>query len=167
MMELCSDCPPARYSTNKTRCIGCPRREPEKLITLPEVREYGDREPVEIWNNSEGRLIIRAYNEGGNNSTDVDLIDLLEWAKQSPIVTAAEDSGRGPPNDNIVHLSANTTLPIPSERVLTCALEQKIEDVIVIGTAPNGELYLAAAGADAPEILFALERAKMRLMQGR
>jgi hypothetical protein len=56
---------------------------PVKLATLPGVREYGDHEPVEIWLEENGRVVVRAYNECGNASTSVDLLDLLSWAKEA------------------------------------------------------------------------------------
>ena len=31
-----------------------------------------------------GRLVIRAMNEGGNSYTDVDLLDLMEWLQWGP-----------------------------------------------------------------------------------
>jgi hypothetical protein len=53
-----------------------------KLATLNNVREHTQRDPVELWL-SRGRLVVRAYNECGNNSTDIDLIDLLDWTRSS------------------------------------------------------------------------------------
>ncbi len=50
-----------------------------RVATLPDVREWGERMPVEIWLNQRGRTVIRAWNECGKNSTDVDLFDLLAW----------------------------------------------------------------------------------------
>jgi hypothetical protein len=35
--------------------------------------------PVEICRHKIGRLVIRALNECGNNCTDVDLWDVIEW----------------------------------------------------------------------------------------
>jgi len=37
-----------------------------------------------------GRLVLRAYNEGGFNCTDIDLLDLLAW------LTAENAAGRLP-----------------------------------------------------------------------
>lgn len=50
-----------------------------KLAVLSGVREYMEREAVELWLNRYGRVVIRAYNECRNNHTDVDLTDLLDW----------------------------------------------------------------------------------------
>lgn len=51
-----------------------------KIATVPEIREYGEGDPVEIWIR-DGRAVVRAYNECGNNYTDVDILDLFNWAR--------------------------------------------------------------------------------------
>jgi hypothetical protein len=43
------------------------------------VREYGEGDNVELRRLENGRLVIKATNEGGYNSTEVDLEDLLTW----------------------------------------------------------------------------------------
>ena len=48
-----------------------------KIATLLDVREHTERLDVELWLNPNYRLVVRAYNECGNNYTDVDLFDLL------------------------------------------------------------------------------------------
>lgn len=48
-------------------------------IQLDGVNEYMEYYPVNLINNERGRLVIKAFNEGGYNSTEVDLIQLLEW----------------------------------------------------------------------------------------
>lgn len=58
------------------------RRE-TKIAVLSGVREHTEGVPVELWVNSLGRIVIRAYNECGNNITDVDLMDLLDWTRTS------------------------------------------------------------------------------------
>lgn len=50
-----------------------------KITTLPDVREWNDGMPVELWINRSGRLVLRSYNEDGHNSTEVDVLDLLDW----------------------------------------------------------------------------------------
>lgn len=54
-------------------------RPVQRIATLDGVREYSEGWDVELWRSREGRLIVRAYNEGHNNYTNVDLIDLLRW----------------------------------------------------------------------------------------
>ena len=56
-----------------------------KIATLDGVREHGEHEAVELWYGRAGRVVIRAYNEGGNNFTDVDLGDLLAWSSANPL----------------------------------------------------------------------------------
>ena len=66
-----------------------------KLCELAGVREYGGGEPVELWRNDEtGRLVIRAYNEGGYNCTDVDLLDLVDWLQAGPAQRVLDDGKR-------------------------------------------------------------------------
>ena len=48
-----------------------------KIAVLTGVREYSEGEAVELWFNDKGRIVVRAYNEGGCCATDVDLFDLL------------------------------------------------------------------------------------------
>lgn len=55
--------------------------KPSKIATLADVREINEGSPVEIWLGSSGRAVVRAYNECGNNYTEVDLLDLLDWSR--------------------------------------------------------------------------------------
>lgn len=68
-----------------------PHGPPEALICkMSGVREYGDGSTVRLVRMVEtGRLAIQAFNEGGNNSTQVDLWDLLEWLNSGPGERAA------------------------------------------------------------------------------
>jgi len=50
-------------------------------MILEGVREYCEKEPVEI-DTENGREVIVAANEGGHNSTRVDLLDLINWLKK-------------------------------------------------------------------------------------
>jgi hypothetical protein len=65
---------------------------------------------------------------------------------------------------NVHFLGMETKLPVPSVRVLQCAIDAGVESAIVIGIDKEGHLYFAASEVDAAEILFALERAKAVLM---
>jgi hypothetical protein len=45
-----------------------------------DIREYcEDVQSAEIVRHENGRMVIKAYNEGGHNCTCVDLIDVLAW----------------------------------------------------------------------------------------
>ena len=46
------------------------------------VREYAEDMDVELMRTDDGRLAIQAYNECGFNITQVDLLDVLQWAEQ-------------------------------------------------------------------------------------
>lgn len=52
-----------------------------KIATLDGVRELTEGEPVELWMSDTGRVVVRAYNECGNNYTEVDLLGLIEWSR--------------------------------------------------------------------------------------
>lgn len=49
-----------------------------KELIMEGVREYDEEFDV-ILCQKNGRLVIRAYNEGGCSSTAVDLMDVMEW----------------------------------------------------------------------------------------
>lgn len=45
------------------------------------IREYNEKRKVAITTHENGRWVILAYNEGGHNSTRVDLQDAIDWVK--------------------------------------------------------------------------------------
>lgn len=65
----------------------------------------------------------------------------------------------------ILHFDGVTSLDISADRVLDVAKAAEMQSVIVIGYDADGCEYFASSIADGPEVLWALERAKMRLMQ--
>lgn len=52
-----------------------------KLLELRGVREHQDGLGVELWRRSDGRVVVRCFNECGYSCTDLDLCDLLGWMK--------------------------------------------------------------------------------------
>lgn len=51
---------------------------------LQDVREYCEGMGVLLGTDEDsGREVIKAVNEGGYNSTHVDLLDLITWLKQN------------------------------------------------------------------------------------
>jgi hypothetical protein len=60
--------------------------EPRQLeCVLEGVREYAEGYPVELRRNTRtGRLLVTAYNEGHHNSTEIDLLDLIDWLIAHP-----------------------------------------------------------------------------------
>lgn len=65
----------------------------------------------------------------------------------------------------IIELDNITSLDIPVDRVLRKADEADLQSVVVIGYDQNGDEYFASSVAGGPEILWALERAKLRLLR--
>ena len=61
--------------------------KPIMIAKLDTVRELTEGEPVEIWINETGNLLVRAYNECGNGYTEIDLVQLVEWAKYGATVS--------------------------------------------------------------------------------
>lgn len=49
------------------------------LAEMQGVRCYGEKLPVELAEEDDGRLVVRASNQAGFDSTCVDLLDLLAW----------------------------------------------------------------------------------------
>ena len=43
-----------------------------KIAVLADVREHREKLPVELWVDESGRIVVRAYDECGNRSTDVE-----------------------------------------------------------------------------------------------
>ncbi len=61
--------------------------------TLFGVREHTEEYPVELVRRAEtdGRLSVRARNEGGNNETLIDLWDLVDWLRLGPEAGRTQD----------------------------------------------------------------------------
>ena len=66
---------------------------------------------------------------------------------------------------NVVPIGCITRLDIPSERVLSAALERNITDVIVLGYDEDGDFYFAASKANGGDVLWLLALAQKRLLQ--
>lgn len=55
-----------------------------RVYTETEIKEYSEEMTVKIGMEQETkRPIIVAWNEGGNNRTEVDLIDVIRWVKEN------------------------------------------------------------------------------------
>ena len=64
----------------------------------------------------------------------------------------------------VVTLPCITTLDIPADRVLQAAVG-KLDHVVIIGYDKDGEEYFAANFSDGGEVLWHMERAKMKLLR--
>ena len=73
-----------------------------KICEMKGVRAYGnDDEPVELWLNDSGRLVIVAYNEAGHCGTEVDFWDIMAWVGHAgrDVVLAHDDNPSGARRD--------------------------------------------------------------------
>jgi hypothetical protein len=53
-----------------------------KIATMQSVLELSEGDPVTLWDIG-GKTVIRAYNDYGNNYTDIDLNDLIAWVSHN------------------------------------------------------------------------------------
>ena len=66
---------------------------------------------------------------------------------------------------NIIPIGGVTRLELPINTVLDGA-KDALDGVILIGWNKKGEMHFASTYADAPEILWLLEQAKIILLEG-
>jgi len=66
--------------------------------------------------------------------------------------------------DNVVDWPGVTSLPITVERILEVASRADLKMVIIIGEFENGDRYFGSSIAGGPEVLWALEKAKLDLL---
>lgn len=65
---------------------------------------------------------------------------------------------------NVVDLPVVTRLNLDPHRVRTAAVEAELTGVVILGYDPDGEEYFASSYADGGDVLWLLERLKMRLL---
>ena len=66
---------------------------------------------------------------------------------------------------NVIELPVVTTLDIPPERILSKAVDADLQEVIIIGTSKEGDLYFAGSMADGGNALWLIEKAKKALLE--
>jgi hypothetical protein len=66
---------------------------------------------------------------------------------------------------DVVLFSGITSLDLPPERVLEAAIARGLRDVVICGHTADGDEYFASSAADGGTVLWALERAKLRLLR--
>ena len=72
------------------------------ICEMQGVKELGEGFPVGLYRDAvSGRLFIRAFNECGNNYTDVDFATLVDWLRfgLGAAVLVAEEAGPSTGND--------------------------------------------------------------------
>lgn len=67
--------------------------------------------------------------------------------------------------DNVVPLNCITRLNLPPDRVLEAALEEGLEEAVVIGYDKDGDFYFSSSVADGGSVLWLIELAKYKLMR--
>lgn len=67
-------------------------------------------------------------------------------------------------SDNVVNFSGITKLDMPPDRILDAAKGKLEGGVIVIGYDTDGDEYFASSIANGPDVLWLLERMKMKLL---
>jgi hypothetical protein len=65
----------------------------------------------------------------------------------------------------VIELNCVTRLDIPPTRILKAAKKAGLTQVIIIGVDANGMEYFASSVADGGSVLWALERAKITLLE--
>jgi hypothetical protein len=65
----------------------------------------------------------------------------------------------------VVILQNVTSLDLPPERLLNAAIEAGPSKVLIIGVKEDGSEYFASSVADGGDVLWMLERAKLKLLQ--
>ena len=58
-----------------------------------------------------------------------------------------------------------TTLDVPIDRVLEGALAADLDAVVVLGYDKNGDEYFASSNADGGDVVWLMERMKLKLLQ--
>ena len=65
---------------------------------------------------------------------------------------------------SIVDFPGVTRLDIPAERVLEWASKKDLKSVVVMGYTEDGDEYFASSIADGGEVVWLIERAKLKLL---
>jgi hypothetical protein len=69
-------------------------------------------------------------------------------------------------SSNVVDLPVITKLNLDPERVLAAA-QGKLESVVIVGYTKDGDEYFASSIADGADVVWMLERAKIKLLSVR
>ena len=67
-------------------------------------------------------------------------------------------------SDNVETLDMITTLDLPPDRILEAA-KGKLERVVIVGYDHEGNEYFASSFSDGGEVMWLMERAKLKLMR--
>lgn len=65
----------------------------------------------------------------------------------------------------VLSLDMITRLDMPAEKVLNGAVSAGLDCVVVVGVTKDGDEYFASSLADGGDVLWHLERAKLKLLR--
>ena len=68
-------------------------------------------------------------------------------------------------NDNVITLPVVSRLNSDPSRVIEDAVKAELTDIVICGYTKDGEEYFAASFADGGEVLWLIERLKMKLLR--
>lgn len=66
--------------------------------------------------------------------------------------------------DNIIDFPGETYLDIPPEKVISNALEQDLEEVMIIGRRKDGSMFFSSSTGDLYRMLWAVETVKLEIL---
>lgn len=69
-------------------------------------------------------------------------------------------------DDNVMMWPGTTTHALPVDRIASAADKAGLKLCIIVGVDKHGDLYFASSEGDVGMVLWQLERAKKRLMEG-
>lgn len=67
-------------------------------------------------------------------------------------------------NDNVIPFTGVTVLDIPADTILE-SLKGKAKDIVIVGWDNNGDEIFISSSADGGDVLWHLERAKLKLLR--
>lgn len=68
-------------------------------------------------------------------------------------------------DNNLIYLDTLTTLDVPVERVLGCALEAEMTEAVVVGYDKDGQFYFASSKASGGDVMWLLTMAQKKLLE--
>lgn len=66
--------------------------------------------------------------------------------------------------NNVISFRGITRLDLPPDRILKASID-KLDSVVILGYDKEGEEYFASSIADGADILWLIERAKLKLLE--
>lgn len=68
-------------------------------------------------------------------------------------------------DEKVIDWGGVTRLETPPTKILATAAGKNLSEVVVVGYDKDGDFYFASSKADGPSVLWALEKAKIKLLE--